>query len=79
MELTREHFRAIIFYNFRSGLSRQESMDELKFLFGNKALSYSTVKKWLNEFNCSRRSFKDEVREGRQKTAVVSENMPCVN
>ena len=27
---TREHFRAIIFHNFRRGLSRQECIDELK-------------------------------------------------
>ena len=33
-ELTREHFRSIIFYNFRRGLS-QECIDELKSLFGN--------------------------------------------
>ena len=34
MELTRGHFRAIIFYNFGRGLS-QECIDELKSLFGN--------------------------------------------
>ena len=49
MELTREHFRAIIFHNFRCGLSRQEYIDELKSLFGNKAPSNSTVKNWFNE------------------------------
>ena len=29
MKLTREHFRAIIFYNLRRGLSRQECIDNL--------------------------------------------------
>ena len=56
MELTREHFRAIIFYNFRRGLSRQECIDELKSLFGDKAPSYSTVKNWFDDFSCGRRS-----------------------
>ena len=56
-----------IFVNFRRELS-QECIDELKSLFGDKAPSYSTVKSWFNEFNCGRRSLKDEVREGRQKT-----------
>ena len=42
MELSREHFRAVIFYNFRRGLS-QDCIDELKSLFGNKAPSYSIV------------------------------------
>ena len=45
MELTREHFRSIIFCNFRLGLPRQE---ELKYLFGDKSPSYSTVKKLMN-------------------------------
>ena len=30
MELNREHFRAIIFYNFRRGLTQQQCIDELK-------------------------------------------------
>ena len=48
MELAREHVRSIIFYNFRRGLPRQECIDELKSLFGNKAPSYSTLKNWFN-------------------------------
>ena len=78
MELTREHFRAIIFHNFRRGLSRQECIDELKSLYGYEAPSYSTVKNWYNEFNRGRRSLKDEFREGRPKTAVVPENIDAV-
>ena len=68
----------IIFYNFRRGLSRQDCNDELKSLFGDKAPSYGTVKNWFNEFNCGRRSLKDNVREGPAKTAVVSENIDTV-
>ena len=78
MELTREYFRGIAFYNFRRGLSRQERIDELKSLFGDKAPSYSTVKNWFNEFNSGRRSLKNKVREVRSKTAV-NLLMPCVN
>ena len=58
MQLTRDHFRAIIFYNFRDGLSRQQSIDELKFLIGVKASSYGAGKSWIMEFNCGRRSLK---------------------
>jgi len=43
MEITREHFPAIIFDNFRRGLSRQECIDELKYVYGGEAPSYSTV------------------------------------
>jgi len=78
MELTREHFRAIIFHNFRRGLSRQECIDELKSLYGDQAPSYSTVKNWYNEFNRGRSSLNDEFREGRPKTSVVPENIDAV-
>ena len=47
MELIREHFRAIVFHNFRRGLS-QEGIDELKSLFDDKAAFYSTMKNWFN-------------------------------
>ena len=70
MELTREHFRR--------RLSRQDCIDELKSLFGDKAANYDTVKNWFNEFNCGRRSLKYEVREGPPKTAVVSEKIDAL-
>ena len=80
MELTREHIRAIIFHNFRGGLSGQECIDELKSLFGDNAPFYSTVKNWGNEFNCGRRFLKDEFREVRPKTVFVPEHIDaCVN
>ena len=44
MELTCEHFRSIIFYNFQRGLSQQECIDELKSLFGDKALWKTDLK-----------------------------------
>ena len=77
-ESTCEHFSSISFYNFRRGLSRQERIDELKSLVGDKAPSYSAVKNWFNEFNRGRSSLKDEVREAPPKTAVVSENIDVV-
>ena len=51
MQLSREHFLSIIFYNFRRGLSRQDYIDELKSLNGDEAPSYSTLKNWFNEYN----------------------------
>ena len=39
MELNREHFRAIIFYNFRHGLTQQQCIDELNEIFGDEAPS----------------------------------------
>ena len=37
MELNREHFCAIIFYNFRRGLTQQQCIDELNSIFGDEA------------------------------------------
>ena len=71
-------FSCFNFYNFRRGLSLQECIDKLKSLFGDKAPFHSTVKNWFTEFNCGRRSLKDEVREGPPKTAVVSENIDAM-
>ena len=42
------------------------------------APSYRTMKNWFNEFDRGRRSLKDELRKGRPKTAVVSENIDAV-
>ena len=82
MELTHEHFRTIILYNFRRGLSQQECIDKLKFFFGDEAPCYSTMKKQFNLFHRSRRSLKDEIREGPSLAFwSFSERtlMPCVN
>ncbi|GFS82437.1 putative DD34D transposase [Nephila pilipes] len=78
MELNREHFRAIIFHNFRRGLSRQECFDELNSLYSDKAPSYSTVKNWYNDFNRGRCSIQDESRAGRPKSVVVPEKINAV-
>ena len=72
------HFCSIIFYNFRRGLSRQECIAELKFLYGYEAASYCTKKNWFNESNRGRSSLKADVREGPPKTAVVPENIKAV-
>ena len=47
MELNREHFRAIIFYNFRCGLTQQQCIDELNSIFGDKAPARTSVYRWL--------------------------------
>ena len=47
-------------------------------MFGDKAPFYITVKNWFIEFNRSRSSLKDELREGRPKIDVVPENIDAV-
>ena len=43
MELNREHFCAIIFYNFQRGLTQQQYIDELNSIFGDEAPSRTSV------------------------------------
>ena len=40
MKLNREHFRAIIFYNFRRGLTQQQNIDSIS---GDEAPSRTNV------------------------------------
>lgn len=79
MELTREHFRAIIFHNFRRGLSQQQCISELNSLYGDEAPSQDTVYRWFREFSRGRNSLKDDFREGRPKSVVVQENIDAVH
>lgn len=78
MELSREHFRAMIFYDFRVGLTQQQCIDRLKSAFGDEAPSRSSVFSWYNEFKRGRHSLKDEPREGRPISAVTPENIDAV-
>lgn len=78
MELNREHFRAMIYYDFRSGITWQESADKLSSAFGDEAPNKSTVYRWFMDFNRGRSSLQDEFREGRPKTAVTEENIEAV-
>ena len=77
MELSREHFRAIIFYSFRCGLARQQCIDELNSNFGDEAPSRTRVYRWHGEFNRGGSSLQDEFPEGRPKSVVDPETDIC--
>ena len=76
MELNREHFRAVIFYSFRSGLTQQQRIDELNSIFGDEAPSRPSVYRWYGECNRghSKRNFVKVVK----KTVVVPETIDSV-
>jgi len=78
MELNREHFRTMIYYDFRSGLSRQQCADKLRSIFRDEAPHVATVNRWFNEFNRGRTSVADEFPEGRPRTTVTPENIEAV-
>ena len=78
MELNREHFRAIIFYNFLRGLTQQQYIDELNSI-GDEAVSTINVYRWYGELNRERSSSQDGFREGRSKLVVVPETINAVS
>ena len=71
MELNREHFRAIISYNFRRRLTQQQCINEPNSIFGDEAPSRTSVYRWYGEF-------KDKFPEGRPKSVVVPEIIDAV-
>ncbi|CAH2015165.1 unnamed protein product [Acanthoscelides obtectus] len=78
MELKREHFRDIIYYNFQRQLSQQECLAELLSVFGNEAPHQSTISRWYVEFKRGRVSLSYDPRVGAPKTAVTQENVDAV-
>lgn len=78
MNLTRENFRAMIFYDFRCHLSQQESYDRLRLAFHDEAPSRATIYNWFNEFKRGRTNLTDDLREGRPSTATTENNISVV-
>ncbi|CAH1990795.1 unnamed protein product [Acanthoscelides obtectus] len=78
MELNREHFRAIIYYNFQRQLSQQECLAEFLSVFGIEAPHQSIISRWYGEFKRGRASLSDDLRVGAPKTAVTQENVDAV-
>ena len=72
------YFRAIIFYNFRRGLTQQQCIDELNSIFDDEAPSSTSVYKWCGEFNRDCSSLQDEFREGRLNSVVVPKTIDDV-
>lgn len=78
MDLNREHFRAIIYFNFLLKRSQQETHGLLQMAFGEKAPSLATVYNWFAEFNRGRNSLADERHEGRPITVATEETIEAV-
>ena len=76
--MAREHFRAIIFYNFRRGLTQQQCIDELNSIFDSEAASRTSLNRWYGEFYRGCSSLQDEFREDRPKSVVVPETIDTV-
>ena len=78
MKLEKEHWRAMMFYDFKSGLKQQESLERLKQAFGDEAPSRATVYNWFAEFRRHRETLEDGERTGRPCSATTEENVTAV-
>lgn len=75
MDFKKEHFRAMIHYDFKSNLTEKQCAERLSKAYGDSAPSERTIYRWYNEFKFGRSSVADEFREGRPSTAITSENI----
>lgn len=78
MELCRTNFRAMIYYDFKSGLTQKQCEERMVAAFNDEAPAKTTIYRWYSEFQRGRVSLTDEVREGRPKSAVTQENVDVV-
>lgn len=78
MELERRDFRAMIFYDFKRGLTAKQSFEQLVSTFGEVSPSRSSVFGWFAEFKRGRDSLSDADRSGRPVSAVTVENVAAV-
>ena len=78
MKLEKEHWRAMIFYDFKSGLKQQDCLERLMNAFGAQAPSRATVYNWFAEFRRHRETLQDAERSGRPCSATTEENVTAV-
>ena len=78
MELESRDFRAMIFYDFKRGLSVTDCSDQLSATFGESAPSKPTVYKWYREFSLGRKSIKVDPSPGRPVSVTTQENVEAV-
>ena len=78
MELTREHYRAMIFYDFKARLNQNECLQRLRLAFGNECPSRATVFRWFKEFCIGRNSLQDEEHTGRPSSTVITDNVSAI-
>ena len=77
MEISRENFRAMIFYNCKCNLTPKQCIDRLHLPFGDEVPSNRTVYNWFAEFQRGRTFLNDKFRED-PSTFNVATNVDAV-
>lgn len=78
MDFKREHFRAMILYDYKFGLNECECRERLVSAFEDYAPSRATVFRWFAQFKRGIFSLNDDERNGRPATSVTEENVLAV-
>jgi transposase len=66
-------YRAVIKFFVKEGLTSNEIHSKFIKVYGDTSPSFSTIKKWVAEFNRGRTGLEDDPREGRPKSATTPE------
>ena len=62
--------KAVIKFLLKEGIAAREISDRLRNVYGESALSYPTVRRWVAEFKGGRSDIIDNPRSGRPPSAV---------
>ena len=63
--------KAVIEFLLKEGIAAREISDRLRNVYGESALSYPTVRRWVAEFKGGRSDIIDKPRSGRPSSAVT--------
>ena len=71
--------KAVIKFLLKEGIAAREISDRLRNVYGESALSYPTVRRWVAEFKGGRSDIIDKPRSGRPPSAVKEANKQRVD
>ncbi|GBP37950.1 hypothetical protein EVAR_84937_1 [Eumeta japonica] len=78
MDLSRENFHSIIFYDFKGNMTAQQNLAWLRTALGDETPYKTTIYNLFAEFKCSCVNLNDEVCDGRSSTAMNDETIGSV-
>lgn len=71
--------KAVIEFLMKEGIAAREISDRLKNVYGESALSYPSVRRWIADFKGGRSDIIDKPRSGRPSSAVTEANKQLVD
>ena len=71
--------KAVIEFLSNEGIAPKEISERLRTVYGDDALSYATVKRWVVHFNSGNKEITDRPRSGRPLSAATTENKTRVD